>query len=235
VVRNTVLLPGATSAAGILVSSDGTVGERGAMTVTSSLLENNQGTGISVQGADLVFESSEASRGQPCGKDGLFGRGMQVQADSSVTPALPGTATVHGSVFHDNFEEGIMIAGGTATLDHVVVTGTQKGAVSGLLGDGIAVYDLDPGTPTSAQVSSAQLSGNARAGIAAFGTPVSVLDASIQCNGFDLSADAVSGQSASFDDQGGNQCGCDGASKPCVALSANLAPPNVPPHVPVSF
>ena len=198
-------------------------------------MENNQGFGVHVQGADLVFESSEASRNLPCGKGQLFGRGMQVELDSSMAPTLAASATVHGSVFHDNFEEGIMIAGGTATIDHVVVTGTQKGAVSGLLGDGIAVYDLDPATPTSAQISSVQLSGNARAGIAAFGTPVSVLDASIQCNAFDLSSDAVNGQQASFDDQGGNQCGCDGTSKPCVALSAGLSPPSVPPHMPVAF
>ena len=48
------------------------------------LVALTHGAGGGVQGADLVFESAEASRGQPCGKGQLFGRGLEVLADSSM-------------------------------------------------------------------------------------------------------------------------------------------------------
>lgn len=223
IVRGTVPGPMGGPAVGALVFHEPEAGERGALTVTSSLFEGNHGVGVATSGGDLVVRRSESSRNLPA-PDGGYGRGLQAEGHAT-DPFVPASCLVEGSAFHDNFEEGVMIAWATATLRDLVVTGTKASAAGGDLGDGIGV--IGGLSPATVEIESVELLSNARAGVANFGASVAVRRATIDCNAFHLSADPYEGQPASFEDGGDNACGCSGEAAPCKALSASLTPPTV--------
>jgi hypothetical protein len=201
---------------------------RGTITVTASLLERNLTAGVLAAGVDLTFDRSESSHNLQRMKDGRFGDGLAVSDLAFNGAQVPVVTTITSSAFRDNFEEGVVILGGTATLTGVVVTGTKASATDGTLGDGISVVGT-AADPVSATLTSVELSGNQRSGVANFGGSVTLQASALSCNGFDLDAEpGTDGQAATYDDQGGNTCGCQESTVACKALGASLAPPSVP-------
>ena len=95
--------------------------------------------------------------------------------------------------------------------------------VDGTFGDGVVVlHYLDQ--PASLQARSVRVEGNARAGFASFEGLVHMTDCRFECNTIDLNGESVT-IDFSFEDGGGNTCGCDGESLPCKVLSSGLQPP----------
>jgi len=67
------------------------------------------------------------------------------------------------------------------------------------------------------------------------GSNVSLTNVKFECNSIDLDAEdgGLSGcpnHPSSFDDKGGNVCGCDGANVACQVKSLNLDPPDPVPQ-----
>jgi hypothetical protein len=76
---------------------------------------------------------------------------------------------------------------------------------------------------------------SARAGVTTIGSNVSLTNVKFECNSIDLDAEdgGLSGcpnHPSSFDDKGGNVCGCDGANVACQVKSLNLDPPDPVPQ-----
>jgi hypothetical protein len=191
---------------------------RGAMTLSGSLVEDATRMGFNVLGADAVIEDSVV-RGVVA--EGIFGRGVNVQW--SLISQQPGVATIRRILVEDVQETGIIVYGGDAFIEDTLVRNATP-LPDGTMGDGVsAIGDL---YPSSVALSRLRVQGNERAGVATFGASVAIADSTLTCNGFDLNLESglISGK-GTFDNVGGNVCGCDGDLGDCKVLSANLEPP----------
>jgi hypothetical protein len=130
---------------------------------------------------------------------------------------------------------------GLAAICHNLIKLTQPRKFDGKFGDGIvaecsenvivcqddqnfALDYLPPGIEDSA-----------RAGVTTIGSNISLTNVKFECNLIDLDAEdgGLSGcpnHPSSFDDKGGNVCGCDGANVACQVKSLNLDPPDPLPQ-----
>lgn len=130
---------------------------------------------------------------------------------------------------------------GKTTID---TSSTADTAKRWTLGDVIEVVDPKTGTttllkrnatasiaPTSSSTATAAGGievvdeGSARAGISSFGAAVEIGSTTLECNSIHLDGEQYRGNDFSFDDLGGNACGCAGAPVVCQVLSSGLAPP----------
>jgi hypothetical protein len=130
---------------------------------------------------------------------------------------------------------------GLAAICHNLIKLTLPRLLDGKFGDGIvaecsenvilcqddqnfALDYLPPGIEDSARV-----------GVTTIGSHVSLTNVKFECNLLDLDAEdgTLSGcpnQPPSFDDKGGNVCGCDGATIACQVKSLNIDPPDPLPQ-----
>lgn len=130
---------------------------------------------------------------------------------------------------------------GLAAICHNLIKLTLPRLLDGKFGDGIvaecsenvilcqddqnfALDYLPPGIEESARV-----------GVTTIGSHVSLTNVKFECNLLDLDAEdgTLSGcpnQPPSFDDKGGNVCGCDGATIACQVKSLNIDPPDPLPQ-----
>src|SRR5262249_44596932 len=76
----------------------------------------------------------------------------------------------------------------------------------------------------SLQVHRTVIEGSLRAGVSNFGSSISLGDSVLDCNKIHLDSEVYDGKNASFEDLGGNACGCGGAAVPCVALTSFVEP-----------
>jgi Protein of unknown function (DUF1565) len=191
--------------------------------VKSSLVEQNHQVGVSVLGSDATIEASVVKGTLP-NADGAFGRGISVQND----PGERAKITVRACLVEQNHELGVSVSGADATIEASVVRDTKANG-DGTLGDGIAVAN---GTAT---IQNATVSGNARAGVASFGSQVKILDTTLFCNAFDLNGETLNGAPASFGGSRGWRCtrrgaeDCADTEDRCVVETAHLEPPPPPP------
>lgn len=130
---------------------------------------------------------------------------------------------------------------GLAAICHNLIKLTQPRTSDGEFGDGIiaecsdnvivcqddqnfALDFLPPGIEDSARV-----------GLTTIGSNVSLTNVKFECNYINLDAEdggfsGCSGQPPSIYDNGGNVCGCDGATIACQVSSLNLTPPDPVPQ-----
>jgi hypothetical protein len=130
---------------------------------------------------------------------------------------------------------------GLAAICHNLIKLTQPRTSDGEFGDGIiaecsenvivcqddqnfALDYLPPGIEDSS-----------RAGLTTIGAHVSLTNVKFECNSINLDAEdgGFSGcpnQPPSIEDNGGNVCGCDGATIACQVYSLNLTPPDPVPQ-----
>jgi hypothetical protein len=101
-----------------------------------------------------------------------------------------------------------------------VIQNTLPVGLSGLAGDGIALF-LSP----DVTIENNLLFQSARAGVAAYGSNVTIGDNTILCSAFDIDNEVFDGVPTTFDDEGGNQCGCGGPLGVCEAVSSQILPP----------
>jgi hypothetical protein len=94
-------------------------------------------------------------------------------------------------------------------------------AVDGGLGDGIAISGVD----SVADLQRVTVVRSARAAVSAFGSRITIADSVLECNPIDLDGETVPSGTYSFQDLGGNVCGCDGVEEICQVLSSDVAPP----------
>ena len=104
-------------------------------------------------------------------------------------------------------------------LDNVIQNTLPVG-LSEIAGDGIALF-----LSSDVTIENNLLFQSARAGVAAYGSNVTIEDNTILCSAFDIDNEIFQGVPTTFDDEGGNQCGCGGPLGECEAVSSQILPP----------
>jgi hypothetical protein len=188
-------------------------------TIRSSLVDGNRDFGVFVMASQATLEASVVRATLPRG-DGLYGAGIDVQFD--IDTGARSTATIRGSVIEQNHEHGIIVLSSDANVEGCLVRATKPNG-AGLFGDGLCAFaEVDDASTT---VTASRIEDSARAGVSSFGALVSLGDTAIACSAFDLAAASYDERPFSFEDRGGNACGCPPAANTCSLTSADLQPP----------
>jgi Right handed beta helix region len=130
---------------------------------------------------------------------------------------------------------------GLAAICHNFIKLTQPRKFDGKFGDGIVaecsenVIVCQDGQNFALDYLPPGIEDSARAGVTTIGSNLSLTNVKFECNLIDLDAEDGSltgcpNHPGSFDDKGGNVCGCDGANIACQVKSLNLDPPDPLPQ-----
>jgi len=141
-----------------------------------------------------------------------------------VTPRVPSGRTIQSCVLEGNVEAGIGIYSSDVTVQSTLIRGTTANAQD-QFGDGILVLPDIDGGPSQVTLMGNRIEASARAGLSNFGSTITFVSNALVCSAFDIEGEEHMGAAFSFDNQGGNVCGCPEANGKCKVLSAGLAPP----------
>lgn len=195
------------------------------LVLRGSVVEQSAGLGVAVLGSAAVVERTTVVDTTPRPADDNFGRGMEVstvQYEMLDQPTLA-SLTMTGSLIDRSSDVALYLGGAEGLVESSAIRATATRASDDQFGDGLTA--MASFGPTTATVRSTLVHANARAGLAAFGSSLSVEGSLMTCNGLALNAEAFQGLEASLSDGGDNTCGCDGAWDPCKVLSSALEPP----------
>ena len=205
-----------------------TVARPSTVVLRGCVLERNRGVGLFLAGSFGTVESTLV-RDTQLDESGVHGVGI-VAEDDELSGARSQLA-VKGSSVEASRGIGILVMGSDSTLDDTRVW--QSAPVGdGLFGDGVTL--VYTGKPATATFTASRIEAAGRAGLSAFGAASSIGTTVFDCNVFDIDGESsFEGNSnpVTFDDRGGNVCGCAGTTVPCAVTSAGLAPP-LPPAAP---
>jgi hypothetical protein len=199
--------------------------------ISQSLVDGNGTTGIFGVGAELTVERTVVRRTLPDSTQ-WFGRGINIRPD----PALIFRPVLHlsTSVIAESYDVGIFVGGGDAIIDRTLIQDTWALPELGF-GDGITVFGHSLALATAHLVDS-RLARSDRAGLANFGSTVTLERVHVDCCPIALNGEQEFPHGEidvslpfTFNDWGGNVCGCGPEVEPCKVLSAGLAPPQPGP------
>jgi hypothetical protein len=205
---------------GIYAVENRETAERSQLTVSRSLVDHARETGISVVGSDASITSTWVRDTQP--------EELSAKGGGAVAAVLgPDTGerahvTIQSSLLDGSTSVGIYVSDSEVELLSSLVRGT-KPAPNGLYGDGVGLVRYAE-EPVNLVLDGSRVESSARAAIANFAGLVSVTGTTMACNLIDLDGEAMFGRDFSFDDKGGNACGCPGQAE-CKVLTSNLAAP----------
>jgi hypothetical protein len=103
----------------------------------------------------------------------------------------------------------------------------------GRYGDGITLQTRGD-VVASLDLSRSHITASGRAGISSFGARVAIVDTAFECNAIDLNGERRYFEfdvPFSFEDRGGNRCGCGSSQAVCGVVSSGLEAP-APPEAP---
>ena len=227
IVRRVDPKPDQTNGIGITAWLSENSGDRTQLALRGCRVELTHQGGVAIAGSDAVIEDTAVIDTQPRELDGGLGVGLSVLL--TLDSLVPASASIERTVVDGAHGGAIGIAGSDATLTDVVVRNVDAQQSAADFGDGIgasATLVWIPGLfPSSATITRATVDSVPRAGISTFGATVSVADSLLWCNGIDLDGETIDAQPYTFDNGGGNECGCDGELHECRMLSSNLDPP----------
>jgi hypothetical protein len=149
-----------------------------------------------------------------------------VQAD--LDDGTPSTAIIRGSVVAESGSFGVAAISSDVSLYGCRVASTAPNA-DGEFGDGVTAFAFVG--PAAVSVEATRVEDSARAGLSNFGAATPIQNSVVQCAAFDLEGEVYGATAFSFEDRGGNACGCPTAELDCLVSSAGLAPP-VPATLP---
>jgi hypothetical protein len=190
----------------------------GRLTLTSSLVDQNQQLGLFIEGSQVTIDASVVRATAKTA--GVAGRAMNLQPFG--TTAVPSEAKLTRSLIELNFETGVFVAGSHASIETCLIRDTQPNDYASLE-NGVSVIHY--GGDGSVDISATRIERSARAGVSAFGARASVSRSALTCQAVDLNRELQFGHEPTLEDLGGNLCGCPEPNAPCKALSANLEPP----------
>jgi hypothetical protein len=218
-------------------SAGGTICDprRASAILRGSLVEQSHAYGVGVSSSDLTIESSVVRATSPEGVAGLSGTGIVVQPSCTLGPvgevicdsAARATITARGLLVDASHAVGLYIVGSDANVEASIVRSTSAQVADGLYGDGIAIASFG-GAQGAATLSAVRIDDSARGGLTSFGADTALDTTSIRCAAFALSGMDYDGRPFTFDDRGGNVCGCPTAEERCKVVTAELEPPPVP-------
>ena len=223
VVRDTDADPASNATgAGIIAQLATATGARASLTLRQSLIDRNHDVGFGLVSSDALLESVLVRGTQPVPLDGTRGLGMILSYHPELSPEEQASrATIRWSRVEDNRVVGISVVGGALQAEslHVLTTSSLD---DGRFGDGVVV--LGGPLPASLSLQGSAVESNARAGVANFGAAAAIADTRFDCNAIDLDGEIFI-TPFSFEDLGGNQCGCGAEPAPCQVASSSLEPP----------
>ncbi|MBW2524456.1 MAG: hypothetical protein JRI23_09785 [Deltaproteobacteria bacterium] len=205
---------------GVAIQSDALTGARGVANLRWCSVDSAIGVGVFLHGADGIVEDSIVRRTSSDSR-GLFGVGVCGQYADGEGGAS--TLRVISSRIEESREAGVIVLGSEATIEDTTIVDTWP-SLFGQLGDGISVAAL-AGRRSAATVDGTRVERSGRAGIASFSSTVDLLGNTLECNTVQLDGEQPTGEPYTFNDLGGNTCGCEGALEQCRVLSSNLEPP----------
>ncbi|WP_437752274.1 right-handed parallel beta-helix repeat-containing protein [Sorangium sp. So ce1389] len=130
VVRDTQPHSDGTGGAAIEIEDDGR-GRRAALALRTSLLENNLGTGLRIEGSDATVEATVVRGTQPS-SGGSLGRAVEVLSTRKERAAL----SLRTSLLEHNHDTGVLVEGASAEVEATVVRDTEP---AGQGTDGIGI------------------------------------------------------------------------------------------------
>jgi hypothetical protein len=213
---------------GVNVQSDPEVPRRTTALLRGCVIERSRDVGIFAAGADVDLDSVRVSDTLANEADQTGGRGVSAQAET--TTAERSVLHMRSSLVERSREGGVFVIGCEGVLEDVVVRDTMVRANDGSYGDGVASLSF-PG-PAQVAVTGSRIEASARAGVVAFGGAVVLGSTVLECNPIPLDGETYQGVEPSFTDEGGNTCGCAGATSSCAVASSSIAPPEPLPEPP---
>jgi hypothetical protein len=210
---------------GITIQLSAETGRPASAAVTNSLIEDNHVSGVIVLGSDATFDGVVVRRTMPRASDQNFGQGIHIQNAADTGSAS--NVIVTRSLVEDCHAVGVFVLGSNATLDALLVRRIEPQAMGGLFGDGVLVASLlVQGTPkpATALVTRSQIEESARAGLLNFSSHVTLGTSALSCNGFDLNGE-IADFTYTYDNIGGNGCGCPEPTSECTAQTSGLVAP----------
>jgi hypothetical protein len=214
---------------GIGVEGDFQTDVPATISVHGSLLEHNHETGALIALADTSLEGLLVRATLPQDSDQLFGMGIFIAGNTA--SGARGNASLHGVRVEQSHHVGVWIHGADAMLEGVYVGGTEPAAADGSFGDGVVITSpVEEGVAAlaSATMQSCHIEQNGRAGVANFGATARLESTALSCNAFDLEGEVFLIVPFTFENLGGNGCGCPEPSAACVAQSLGVHAPEVP-------
>jgi len=189
----------------------------GNLTMSACLVEKVKQVGIAVIGSDAAIDRTLVRDVTPIAL-GQIAWGIDFYNDPGSTAV--GTLSLTASVVEDVPAVGVIVQSSPATIDGVRISNLL--GIEGTFGDGIDVWS--EAAPASLTLTSSLIEGATRAGVASFGSTVSIADTVLECDQIVLDGEG----DYDFDDRGGNTCRCDGTTEACKVLSSMLVPPPPP-------
>jgi hypothetical protein len=213
------------SGRGIDLEAATDTGQRVFATITRSLIERSRELGVYVNGSEVTLESVLVRETLEQTSNLVAGRGLNVQ-DSAAGERS--SLVMRWSLVDLSRDIGLFVANSDVLVESSLVRSTAPQPADGLYGDGVAVWAS--GAPASFTGVGLRVEGSGRAGVSSFGGGVALERCQLECNQIALSAQDLGTSPATFEDRGGNDCGCAGTQSPCVAENAALQPPQpIPP------
>jgi len=214
---------------GMGIQGDPAAGAPATALVRSSLVEDCHDVGLLVAASDATLEGLVVRRTLPQASDAFFGWGVLIQVEPS--GSAPAKAIVRGSFVDQSVETGLGVMGADATVDATIVRATATRAADGAFGDGVTVTSVGFGdvvVPASATLTHMLVEQHARAGISNFGASVSLGASDSVCNTIHLNGEIFL-TPYTFQNLGGNRCGCPEAIlDACAVQTSGLVPPDPP-------
>jgi hypothetical protein len=221
VIRDIEPIANGTRGLGVYSGNDPPTGQLAKpLDVRDSLIERTHGVGVQCTGKCTL---ERVTVRDVATENDQFGYGVQLD-NSDATVVELAVERCHGA--------GIVVRGSTATLRSIFVSGILPEGDQ--FGDGVVVTgdESNPTRITDVTVDRAQIDRCARAGIAVFGSKLTLSSAELACNLIDLNVGRRVGFTASgapidadyaLTDSGKNNCGCEKAA-PCLARAEEIAP-----------
>jgi len=187
------------------------------------VIERTRDAGLFLTNASAVVRNTTVRDVQPQVADQRGGVALAITT-SGITPP-PSLLQVEDSMLERATGFGIFAVDAEARVSRTWIRASVPLADNELFGDGIIVLAFD--RAASGTVERVAVEDNARAGLSNFGGAVTLQDSRLTCNAFDLNGEGTDQDDFSYDDLGGNYCGC-AELKPCQVATSNLEVPSLP-------
>jgi hypothetical protein len=200
-------------------------GLAGDLTATNCLVEDVHEVGIAVLGSSASLRSVTVRRVEPSGAS-QFGVGILFQLAAETGDRSSGE--VRTSVIEDVQVGALMAAGSDIDVARTVVRRPAANPFHGEIADGIVanimLSSAGDREPSHITIDESIVTDAPRAGVATFGSEITIGGSWLECNTIQLNGETVAGNEYAFVDLGSNVCGC-GGTTPCKMLSSSLAAP----------
>jgi hypothetical protein len=190
-----------------------------ALSVVGTTIVRTHQAGILFHGIDGRVDSSTIVEVQLTAQGG--GVGIAVQRPSGGAGGK--RVSIERSLIADSTGFGTLFADAEVSVSDVWVRDTVPPVDD--FGDGIVVISVANGATVA--VNRSLLERSARAGISNFSSTVTLGQSMFECNSIDLDGEISGFGDFSFDNTGGNTCGCGSEVAPeCKVATTNLSAPN---------